>query len=510
MTDHNTAGRIDQKRFLSSRTSLYRTQITPLLQPTMNDDTVDPGGSHDGGNTSPDHPVPPPTLKPYLDNLPSPASLTSSNPTPPAIRRDRSEREQDVLTPTRASFDLSLNDKEDDDEEEAVEEVVRDQDKEDEDESEEEDAEFQSHYSRQSSPATSDDSDSEDEDQASQLGSVHTADDVGQPIHRINSMPASATHPHPPPLLHSHSYSNGYPFHLSRSSASLHRGPPPLPPPLYPPFYNKPPTPLPPSPSLTSLLRPPSLLARSIPSTRPTSPDSSDLDTPHDTEAQITTSARRTTPLPPTAPKVPTYEYYGFVLYLASSLAFLMYILWAYLPSPFLHALGITYYPDRWWALAIPAWIVMALIWIYVALSAYNVEYLTLGMNCVETMVDEAGSVAILDENGRIRKGGSKRFVREMEERKRRELIREKEGWGRKHHSHGHGKSSGKKRRDREKEKEKDGRAEWYGYMGEIREGGVANGLTWRQIYSVGTDACLDVPLGGVCEVLYGDGREGM
>lgn len=154
----------------------------------------------------------------------------------------------------------------------------------------------------------------------------------------------------------------------------------------------------------------------------------------------------------------------------------------------------------------------MALIWIYIALSAYNVEYLTLGMERVETMVDEAGSVAILDENGRIRQGGSKRFVKEMEERRRRELIREREGWGRKHHGHGHGhgKSSGKKRRDREKERERDGKAEWYGYMGEITDGAVASGLTLRQVWSVGTDACLDVPLGGVCEVLYGEGREGI
>lgn len=155
----------------------------------------------------------------------------------------------------------------------------------------------------------------------------------------------------------------------------------------------------------------------------------------------------------------------------------------------------------------------MALIWIYVALSAYNLEFLTLGMNCVETMVDEAGSVAILDEHGKIRKGGSKRFVKEMEERRRRELIREKEGWGRKHHHHhghgGHGRSSGKKRRDRERERERDGR-ESFGYAGELNGTTVAGGLTFRQVWSVGSDAVLDIPLGAVCEVLYGDGREGM
>lgn len=85
-----------------------------------------------------------------------------------------------------------------------------------------------------------------------------------------------------------------------------------------PPFYNRPPTPLPPSPSLTSLLRP----SFSAATSRPTTPDSSDNDTPNDTEAAVAKSARRATTVPRASPKVPTYEYYGFVLYLLSSLVF--------------------------------------------------------------------------------------------------------------------------------------------------------------------------------------------
>ncbi|KAF5629230.1 vacuolar sorting-associated 8 like [Fusarium sp. NRRL 52700] len=192
-----------------------------------------------------------------------------------------------------------------------------------------------------------------------------------------------------------------------------------------PPFYGRPPTPLPPSPSLTSLLRP----------SRPTTPDASDDDA--------------IAPVPRAAPKVPTYEYYGFVLYLFSSLTFLIYILWAYLPSPFLHALGIYYYPNRWWALAIPAFIVMTVVYIYVALAAFNTEMLTVPLSSVETVVDGAGKLAEIDAKGRLR--GS---------------------------------------RNRERKVHGDGR------------------LRWREIWSEGTDAVMDIPLAGVCEVLYGEGRE--
>jgi len=140
----------------------------------------------------------------------------------------------------------------------------------------------------------------------------------------------------------------------------------------------------------------------------------------------------------------------------------------------------------------------MVLIYIYIALACWNVEYMTLGLERVETMVDEAGSVAILDENGRIRKGGSKRFVTDLEEKKRREAMAHT--WDRK--KRGGGSARGSKKKEREREED------CYGYTGEITGNGVASGLSWRQVWNEGTDAVMDVPIGGVCEVLYGEGRD--
>ncbi|KAE8146631.1 PIG-P [Aspergillus avenaceus] len=234
-----------------------------------------------------------------------------------------------------------------------------------------------------------------------------------------------------------------------QSSGSLH-GPNAF----APPFYNRPPTPLPPSPSLTSLLRPPF----STTTSRPTTPDSSDVETPNDTEAAVAKSARRATTVPRASPKVPTYEYYGFVLYLASSLAFLIYILWSYLPSPFLHQLGIYYYPNRWWSLAIPAWLVMCIVYIYVALASYNTGYMTLPMNSIENIVDEVANVAVIDGKGRRRPGGATKM---------------RPG------------------------------ATSYQIMGPQNKK-----VNWKEIWNEGTDAVLDIPIGGVCEILYGPERD--
>ncbi|KAK8147277.1 Vacuolar protein sorting-associated protein 8 [Beauveria asiatica] len=246
-----------------------------------------------------------------------------------------------------------------------------------------------------------------------------------------------------------------------------------------PPFYGRPPTPLPPSPSLTSLLRP----------SRPTTPDASDdNDHQHARHHQHHRNQHQHhqnqhnhshshdsadghhagPPVPRAAPRVPTYEYYGFVLYLLSGLAFLAYLLWSYLPSPFLHGLGIYYYPDRWWALATPAYLVMTLVYIYVALASYNLEMLTLPLRRVETIVDDAGQLAVVDAEGKLRGSNS---------------------------------SGGSGRQSIEEEKEKE--------EGEGEERWVGGRMRWREVWSVGTDAVLDIPLSGVCEVLYGEGREG-
>lgn len=200
-----------------------------------------------------------------------------------------------------------------------------------------------------------------------------------------------------------------------------------------PPFYGRPGTPLPPSPSITSLL---------IPS-RPTTPDLSD------DELEVAARATRA------SPKVPTYEYYGFVLYLFSSASFLVYLLWSYLPSPFLHALGIYYYPNRWWSLAVPAFLVMALVYLFVALAAYNTGYLTAPMGAVETIVDDAAKIAIIDAKGRMRDGS----------RLTRSKVSKRKGTG--------------------------------------GGGGKRTSLDYREVWGEGTDGVMDVPLGGVCEVLY-------
>ncbi|GJN26021.1 hypothetical protein PR202_gb13916 [Eleusine coracana subsp. coracana] len=53
-------------------------------------------------------------------------------------------------------------------------------------------------------------------------------------------------------------------------------------------------------------------------------------------------------------------EVYGFVGSITTVIATAVYLAWAYMPEPWLHSLGITYYPSKYWALAVPSFVIVA------------------------------------------------------------------------------------------------------------------------------------------------------
>ena len=81
-------------------------------------------------------------------------------------------------------------------------------------------------------------------------------------------------------------------------------------------------------------------------------------------------------------------EYFGFAFYLMASVCLIAYILWAFLPKSWLDSAHIYYYPSRWWAVAVPAFVLMLMIYIYVALAGYNTEVLTYPPTSIETITD--------------------------------------------------------------------------------------------------------------------------
>ncbi|XP_044470526.1 phosphatidylinositol N-acetylglucosaminyltransferase subunit P-like [Mangifera indica] len=71
-----------------------------------------------------------------------------------------------------------------------------------------------------------------------------------------------------------------------------------------------------------------------------------------------------------------TSEVYGFVGSITTVVTTVLFLVWAYVPQRWLHAIGISYYPSRYWALAVPAY---AMVTVVLALSFY------IGLNFMST-----------------------------------------------------------------------------------------------------------------------------
>ena len=58
-------------------------------------------------------------------------------------------------------------------------------------------------------------------------------------------------------------------------------------------------------------------------------------------------------------------EFYGFFIYVASIVLYATYLLWMLVPDVLLHRLGIFYYPAKHWAIVVPNFAVVLLVYAY-------------------------------------------------------------------------------------------------------------------------------------------------
>ncbi|KAG2669074.1 hypothetical protein I3843_14G017300 [Carya illinoinensis] len=69
-------------------------------------------------------------------------------------------------------------------------------------------------------------------------------------------------------------------------------------------------------------------------------------------------------------------EVYGFVGSITTVVATVIFLVWAYVPEAWLHSIGIFYYPSRYWALAVPVYVMVTVV---LALGFY------VGLNFIST-----------------------------------------------------------------------------------------------------------------------------
>lgn len=136
----------------------------------------------------------------------------------------------------------------------------------------------------------------------------------------------------------------------------------------------------------------------------------------------------------------------------------------------------------------------MVICYIFVALAAYNTGYMTLKMGDLGCLVDEKGQIAVVDEKGRIVRG--------------KRMVEGESGGG----GGGDAANATKKEGGIDVKVHKENRnaqveVEGLGHASKLQEEELPE-LDWKTLWNDGTDAVMDVPLGGVCEILYGEDRD--
>ncbi|XP_014209656.1 phosphatidylinositol N-acetylglucosaminyltransferase subunit P [Copidosoma floridanum] len=81
---------------------------------------------------------------------------------------------------------------------------------------------------------------------------------------------------------------------------------------------------------------------------------------------------------------------YGFALYIGSNMLLLLYLVWAFIPVEFLQEnLGLSYWPSKYWAVALPIWILTAIaVFAFAIYPAINM-ILTPNIDDPRTITDE-------------------------------------------------------------------------------------------------------------------------
>lgn len=107
-------------------------------------------------------------------------------------------------------------------------------------------------------------------------------------------------------------------------------------------------------------------------------------------ESDVTVSSTNATPYA---------EYRGFFTYILSWLVLTVFMIWALVPNSALEYCGVYYYPSKYWAQAVPAYLLLLMLYVYVFIACWNTEVKTLALDDLRVITDEHAMIPDFPED---------------------------------------------------------------------------------------------------------------